>query len=75
MNQEQIWRELITLPPHLQQEVFDFISFLRSRYGSPDKAEVPGDLSKEPFIGMWADRTDMEDSNAWVRNLRTQEWG
>ena len=75
MNQEQMWRELDTLPPHLQQEVFDFISFLRSRYASPDTAEALGDLSKEPFIGMWADRTDMADSHTWVRNLRTQEWG
>jgi hypothetical protein len=26
----------------------------------------------EPFIGMWQDREDMEDSNQWVRHLREQ---
>jgi hypothetical protein len=28
----------------------------------------------EPFVGMWKDREDMEDSSQWVRQLRQQEW-
>jgi hypothetical protein len=27
-------------------------------------------LANEPFIGMWKDRKDMEDSNQWLRQLR-----
>jgi hypothetical protein len=28
----------------------------------------------EPFVGMWKDREDMEDSSHWVRQVRQQEW-
>ena len=28
----------------------------------------------EPFVGMWKDREDIEDSSQWVRQLRKQEW-
>ncbi|MEY2831896.1 MAG: hypothetical protein RLZZ574_1154 [Cyanobacteriota bacterium] len=28
----------------------------------------------EPFVGMWKDREDMEDSSQWVRQVRQQEW-
>ena len=28
------------------------------------------ELSKMPFVGMWADREDMRDSVNWVRKLR-----
>jgi hypothetical protein len=31
-------------------------------------------LQDEPFVGMWKDREDMEDSNQWVRQVRQQEW-
>jgi hypothetical protein len=32
-------------------------------------------LKDEPFVGMWCDRPDMADSNAWLRTVRTREWG
>ncbi len=32
------------------------------------------DFKDEPFVGMWKDREDMEDSNQWVRQVRQQEW-
>ncbi len=31
-------------------------------------------LEDEPFVGMWKDREDMEDSSQWVRQIRQQEW-
>jgi hypothetical protein len=31
-------------------------------------------LENEPFIGMWKDREDMEDSGQWLRQLRQREW-
>ena len=31
-------------------------------------------LQDEPFVGMWKDREDMEDSSQWVRQVRQQEW-
>jgi hypothetical protein len=31
-------------------------------------------LQNEPFVGMWQDREDMQDSAEWVKNLRGREW-
>jgi hypothetical protein len=31
-----------------------------------------GDFARLPFFGMWADRPDMDDSEAWVRSEREQ---
>lgn len=28
----------------------------------------------EPFVGMWKDREDIEDSSQWVCQLRKKEW-
>lgn len=77
MNQEKIWREFAALPPEAQQLVADFIAFLRTRYKqarSNKKVKSAGNLTDEAFIGIWRDRPDMEDSSAWVRNLREREW-
>ena len=76
MNQEQILRDLMALPPRAQQMVADFIAFLRLRYAQEphEEAEILLALKDEPFIGMWRDRTDVADSSAWVRAVRTREW-
>lgn len=31
-------------------------------------------LADRPFIGMWRDREDMQDSSTWTRHLREREW-
>ncbi|GBF82755.1 hypothetical protein [Aphanothece sacrum] len=31
-------------------------------------------LENDPFVGMWQEREDLEDSSQWVRHLRKQEW-
>ena len=31
-------------------------------------------IQDEPFVGMWKDREDMEDSSQWVHQVRQQEW-
>ncbi|MCP4538881.1 MAG: type II toxin-antitoxin system VapB family antitoxin [Chloroflexi bacterium] len=33
------------------------------------------DLAQDPVVGMWADRPEMQDSSAWVRQLRRRQWG
>ena len=33
-----------------------------------------GDSFTEPFVGIWKDRFDLEDSTLFVRQLRQQEW-
>ena len=73
MIQKNISDEFAALPSEAQRQVIDFIDFLKTRYsGMGDEGE--SDFSDEPFIGMWRDREDMRDGNAWVRNLRNTEW-
>ncbi len=77
MNREQILRDLMALPPAAQEMVVDFIAFLRLRYTQEPSENAEGlpALRNEPFIGIWRDRPDMTDSSAWVRTVRTREWG
>lgn len=74
MTHQELLDEFESLPAEAQRQVAEFIALLRQRY----RLVQPGrsrDLAKEPFIGMWRDRSDLEDSSAWVRNARTSEWG
>ena len=76
MKQEEVLREVTALPPELQQQVLDFIAFLRARYVPSRAGRIARrtKLADEPFIGTWRDREDLEDSTAWVRNIRQREW-
>jgi len=77
MNQEKLLRDITSLPPIAQQELIDFVAFLKLRYsqsiGQASTNDLPS-IENEAFIGMWQDRSDMIDSSAWVRNLRQKEW-
>jgi hypothetical protein len=76
MKQEEILREILSLPPEGQQQVADFIARLRERYRRSQAIEKPEDsgLDRDGFIGMWQDREDMQDSSEWVRTVREREW-
>ena len=37
----------------------------------PEPVETP--IADEPWFGMWADREDMKDPAAWVRELRSRK--
>lgn len=76
MTNEEILREINSLPPEAQRQLEDFLSFLRERYGSGQPKTAPtSDLESEAFVGMWRDRDDMHDSSEWVRNVRRSHWG
>ena len=76
MTNEEILREINSLPPEAQRQIEDLISFLRERYkGSQPPIPPASDLETEAFVGMWRDRADMNDSSAWVRNVRETHWG
>ena len=78
MNKESVFREFESLPPEAQKQVLDFISFLQARYKTASakrKSKPTPNLSDEAFIGMWRNRTDMQNSSLWVRNNRKSEWG
>ena len=40
MKQGKIWREFSALSPELQQQVIDFIAFLRVRYAMPSGSKT-----------------------------------
>ncbi len=76
MTDEEIVREINSLPLEAQRQIEDFIFFLRERYkGAQPKAAPVSDLATEAFVGMWRDREDMRDSSAWVRHVRETHWG
>jgi hypothetical protein len=76
MKQEEILREILSLPPEGQRQVADFIARLRELYEHASSHEQPenSDLGRDGFIGMWRDREDMQDSSEWVRKVREREW-
>jgi peptide subunit release factor 1 (eRF1) len=76
MTNEEILREINSLPIEAQRQIEDFVAFLSQRYKSSSRAETAKtDLSAEEFIGMWRDREDMQDSTNWVRSVRGSHWG
>lgn len=77
MVQNNVLSRFDTLPPEAQQQVIDFVAFLQTRYRSVPKrrAKPKIRLADETFIGIWSNREDMRDSGAWVRNIRSTEWG
>jgi len=76
MDLEQTVRQLHKLPPEKQQEVADFVEFLciQTRVTGDENISEKPPLADEPFVGMWKDREEMQDSVAWVRELREREW-
>ena len=52
----------------------EFVAYLRFKYAQAVVAPT-APLENEPFIGMWRDRGEMENSTGFVRRLRRSEWG
>ena len=75
MTNEEILREINSLPAEAKRQIEDYVSFLRERYKSSqtENAALP-DLETEAFVGMWRDREEMRDGSAWVRRLRETHW-
>lgn len=75
VSAQAVLEQIASLPTDKQEEVADFVAFLRGRVSQPsstDRVEAPAEPTS--FFGMWADREDMADSAAWVRRLRETEW-
>ncbi len=74
MTNEEIIREFAALPPDAQREAENFISFLQERYKRKTKTVTHFALENDSFVGMWKNRDDLQDSSAFVRELREREW-
>ncbi len=77
MEEKKIFDDISNLPPEAQRQVVDFIAFLRTRYKGSEQEKQAKQISlvNEPFIGIWKDREDMNNSSKWLRNVREAEWG
>ena len=76
MNLQVLLDDIKTLPRDKQEEVVDFIAFLKSRLGAR-KEQTPSTktaVKYDSFFGMWSHRDEMADSSSWVRDLRSREW-
>jgi len=71
--EQAILETLKVLPPEKQQEILEFAESLVQRVEA-ETAEDQADWQNDPFVGMWKDREEMQDSGAWVRQLRQQQW-
>ena len=75
MNLQIILDDIKTLPLDKQEEVADFIAFLKSRSGRKDQTSSSNVTDKsDSFFGMWRNRSEMADSASWVRDMRRREW-
>jgi hypothetical protein len=76
MTQQELLDEFLSLPVEAQRQVVNFIAFLRQNYRLTEPASQGGevDLISDQFIGIWRDRQDLVNSNAWVRSIRENEW-
>ena len=70
MTDEEILREIASLPPEGKRFVESFLAFLQQRYALVAAPATNAPLLDEHFIGMWRDRAEMADSNTWVRKIR-----
>ena len=77
MEMMNVWQQFEALSPAAKRQVAEFIAFLsaRRKRRSTSNAVDEKPINKEGFVGMWSDREELADSTAWVRRLRSEEWG
>ncbi len=69
---ENIINEYNSLPGEAQRQVQMYIAFLKNKY--QENTEQKDEIKDSGFYGIWADRTDLSDSSAYIRNERKKEW-
>ena len=72
MEVQSILKKISQLPKEAQTEAIDFINFLELKYKSQNKEKSTIDW--DAMIGLWEDCVDMQDSVAWVRDIRQSRW-
>lgn len=69
--------QLSQLPEAKQDEIASLILLevgLLEEEVQEQPIEEFSDSATQPFVGMWSDRSDLEDSTQFVRQLRQTEW-
>lgn len=75
MTNEEMLREINSLPLEGQHLVETFVAFLHQRYNNAPRQSLEQPMHNEGFIGMWKDREEMGNSSDWVKTIRESEWG
>ena len=76
MDIESIAQDIATLPTEAQEIIADLVRVLKERYQTLPLSESHESLNLEdqPFVGMWENRSETQDSTGWVRQIRQQQW-
>lgn len=77
MTNEELLKEINSLPAEAKHRVEDLIGRLRKIYSTraARSVETTGSFKDDPFFGIWADREDMKEGGAaWVRKIRREQW-
>ncbi len=70
---DQVISQLQQLPEAEQKRIAQII--LREIEKQKSKANYSlFSLENQPFVGMWKDRAEMQNSSEWVRQLRQEQW-
>lgn len=70
-----IQQDIKDLPEEAKVLLVDFIQILKKRYPQTQQTKnLTLNLEDQPFIGIWSDRPETQDSSQWVRNIRQQNW-
>ncbi|HSN78026.1 MAG TPA: hypothetical protein VL334_23370 [Anaerolineae bacterium] len=75
IEESQVLNALRALQREQWPEVLDFIGNLRSRSEAAPAASTQLtaiDLAQSDLVGIWADRTDIEESLVFTRQLRSK---
>lgn len=57
-----------------QQKVLEYAQSLQQETLSPNSSLKKRTWRNHPFVGMWKDRAEIQDSVAWVKEVRKNEW-
>jgi hypothetical protein len=74
LDLDKLQNDIGALPEAAQAQVFELVGFLKQRQHNSTSSLKPISFDDQPFVGMWSDRLDMQDSVAWVRQVRQQQW-
>lgn len=77
MTQQQLVEKYASLPEDAQRRIDDFVATLSQKhqadYAAQQSETLP--IEDEGFVGMWRNAPHLEDSTAWVRDVRETHWG
>lgn len=74
-SSEQLLIDIQELPEEAQEIIADLVAVLKRRYEIEKKSPINVlQLEDQPFIGMWSDRPETQNSTQWVRSIRQKHW-